>query len=115
MAPRLEVAYVDDAAPESGESDSDTIAGRRRAMIHWWLAGVADEVPGAVRPVHLIGDPARRLAQLSSNLDLACDRQAWSTLPAARPDAEHVDESDRDDALPAAHRSAQFRLASDPR
>ena len=67
---RLEVAFVDDAAPESGESDSDTIAGRRRAMIHWWLAGVAGEVPGAVRPVHLTGAPARQLARLSEDLDL---------------------------------------------
>jgi nucleotide-binding universal stress UspA family protein len=67
---RLEVAYVDDSARESGESDSDTIAARRGAMIDWWLGGVAGEVPGAVRPVHLIGEPARRLAQQSGNLDL---------------------------------------------
>ena len=67
---RLEVAYVDDSAPGSGESDNDTIAARREAMIGWWLGGVAGEVPGAVRPAHLIGDPARRLAGLSGNLDL---------------------------------------------
>jgi nucleotide-binding universal stress UspA family protein len=67
---RLEVAYVDDSAPDSGEPDSDTIAARRGAMIGWWLAGVAGEFPGAVRPAHLIGDPVSRLARLSGNLDL---------------------------------------------
>jgi nucleotide-binding universal stress UspA family protein len=67
---RLEVAYVDDSPPDSGESDSDTIATRRGAMIGWWLGGVAGEVPGAVRPAHLIGDPARQLARLSGDLDL---------------------------------------------
>jgi nucleotide-binding universal stress UspA family protein len=69
-AARLEVAYVDDATPESGEADSDTIAGRREAMIDWWLGGVAGEVPGAVCPVHLIGAPAKQLARLSGDLDL---------------------------------------------
>ena len=67
---RLEIAYVDDSATDSGEPDSDTIAARRGVMIGWWLGGVAGEVPGAVRPAHLIGGPASRLAQLSGNLDL---------------------------------------------
>jgi nucleotide-binding universal stress UspA family protein len=67
---RLEVAYVDDSAPDSGEPDSDMIAARRGAMISWWLGGVASDVPGTVRPAHLIGDPTGRLARLSDNLDL---------------------------------------------
>ncbi len=65
---RLEIAYVDDPAP--CEAEDETLAPRRAAMIEWWLAELGRQVPAPVRPVRLIGDPARELAQLSRGLDL---------------------------------------------
>jgi nucleotide-binding universal stress UspA family protein len=66
----LEIAYVDDSAPESGELDAETVAARRGAVIDWWLAEAAGQVPGVVRPIQITGDPAQQLAERSRHLDL---------------------------------------------
>jgi nucleotide-binding universal stress UspA family protein len=67
---RLDIAYVDDSASASWESDDEVIASRRGAVIDWWLADRVEHVPARVRPLRPVGDPAVELAELSEDLDL---------------------------------------------
>ena len=67
---RLDIAYVDDSASASYESDGEVIASRRGAVIEWWLGDLVEHLPARVRPLRLIGDPAVELAELSDDLDL---------------------------------------------
>jgi Universal stress protein family len=64
---RLEIVYVDD--PWS-EADDDAAYSGRSTMVTWWLDELADGVHARVCACRLIGDPARRLAHLSRDLDL---------------------------------------------
>ena len=67
---RFDVVYADDAFEPSDEPHVHELASRRDAMIEWWLGALCDEVPAIVRPLRLVGEPARALADLSHDLDL---------------------------------------------
>jgi nucleotide-binding universal stress UspA family protein len=66
----LDIAYVDDSAAASYESEGEVIASRRGAVIEWWLDDLVEPLPARVRPLRLIGDPTVELAELSDDLDL---------------------------------------------
>lgn len=67
---RLDIAYVDESASASYESDGEVVASRRGAVIEWWLGDLVEHVFAHVRPLRLIGRPAVELAELSDDLDL---------------------------------------------
>jgi nucleotide-binding universal stress UspA family protein len=67
---RLDIAYVDDSASAAYEMAGDVLDSRREAAIVWWLTGLAEQVPAAVRPLRRVGDPAAELTELSQDLDL---------------------------------------------